>query len=165
MTRRRRDRPDPYERAAQRMRDELQPFEPLPEALHRFNPARLGLYVLLALVAFALLRAGSDRDAPAVDGSCIRPGFAFDHHDIRAGGALRWAVAGPTGATVVVTADSTSIDDGTLVGPVVLRGCKASGVTGIPLKSGEHVLRVFLRRPDGTVQLLGSRPLEVNARR
>ena len=147
------------------MHDELQPFEPLPDALHRFNPARLGLYVLLAIVAFALLRAGSGRDAPAVDGSCIRPGFAFDHHEIRHGGVLRWAVAGPTGATVVVTADSTGVEDGTLFGPVALRGCKASGATGITLKDGDHVLRVFLSGPNGSYRPIGEHALVVTARR
>jgi len=169
---RRRDRPDPHERAAERIQAALEPFEPLPPGLQRFDRKRLVFLLILGAVTVAILRDGLGRGAPPVSGSCTHPAFAFDRSEVaQQGGVVKWSAAGPSGASVFVTVDSTSIDSGHLLGPVVLKDCKASGRFGVVLqggvllKDGSHVLRVFLRQPDGTVKLVGTKPLQVNAPR
>ena len=170
--RRRHDRPDPHERTAERIQAGLEPFEPLPPGLQRYDRKQLIWLLILGGVTVAVLRDGLGRGAPPVDGSCTRPAFAFDRDEVgQQSGVVKWSVAGPSGASVFVTVDSTSIESGHLLGPVELKDCKASGRFGVVLPGavlltdGSHVLRVFLRLPDGTVQLLGSRPLTVNAPR
>lgn len=64
-----------------------------------------------------------------------------------------------------VIADGTTVDSGRLLGPVILKDCKASGRFGVPLKDGTHVLHVILRAPDGTTKEVGSKPVEVDAPR
>jgi hypothetical protein len=161
--RRQREQPDLNELAAERIRTGIEPFEPLPPQLRRYDRKRLFVFVVMGALAVAILRDGLGRGAPPVTGSCTQPGFAFDRTSTPVEGAVKWAVVGPTGSFVIVTADSTSPDRGRLLGPVPLRDCKADGRFGVPLKDGDHVLRVFLRAPDGTVTLLGSKPLEVDA--
>jgi hypothetical protein len=163
--RRERDRPDPHELAAERLSDGLGPYEPLPPQLERYDRKRLLLLVVLGGITVAVLRDGLGRGAPPVAGSCTKPAFSFDRDRIRVDLALKWAVAGPSGSSVIVTADSTSADEGRLLGPVELRGCKADGLFGVPLSDGTHVLRVFLRAPDGTTALLGQQDLEVDVPR
>jgi hypothetical protein len=163
--RRRRDRPDPHELAAERLEAGLEPFEPLPPTLRHPDRKRLLLYLVLGAVTVAILRDGLGRGAPPVTGSCTHAAFAFDRSEVREDGVVKWSVAGPSGAEVFVTADSTTVDAGRLLGPVTLRDCKASGRFGVVLKDGTHVLRVFLRDPDGATRVLGQRTLEVNAPR
>jgi hypothetical protein len=163
--RKRPDPPDPHELAAERLRGGLEPFEPLPSGLARFDRKRLVLFVIMGGLMVAILRDGIGRGAPPVDGSCTKPGFAFDRSSVRVDGAVKWAVAGPTGSAVIVTADSESAGVGRLVGPVALKDCKASGRFGVPLTDGNHVLRVFLRSADGVVTPLGEKPLEVDGPR
>lgn len=144
------------------MRAELEPYEPLPEGLKRFSPRRLMVYVLLAVVAVAVVRAGSGKEALEVDGSCTDPGFAFDRSAVRQERLVTWSVAGLTGAQVIVTADSASADEGQVQPPVTLTDCKATGRFRVTLDEGNHVLRVFLREPDGTTRAVGTHPLEVD---
>jgi hypothetical protein len=161
--RRERDQPDLNELAAERLRTGIEPFEPLPPQLRRYDRKRLLMFIVMGALAVAILRDGLGRGAPPVTGSCTQPGFAFDRQSVVEEGVVKWAVVGPTGASVIVTADSTSPDQGRLLGPVPLKDCKADGRFGVPLKDGTHVLRVFLRSPDGAVSQLGSKSLEVDA--
>ena len=161
--RRHRERPDPHELVAERIRAGLEPFEPLPPEIRRKDNKKLLIWFGLAVVVIALLRNGPGQGAPAVKGSCTRPAFAFDRTSVRYYGTVKWSVAGPSGAQVFITADSPSVDAGKLLGPVTLRSCKASGLFGVPLKNGRHVVRVFLRQPDGSTRVLGTRSLEVHA--
>ena len=163
--RRERDKPDHSELAAERLRGGLEAFEPLPPTLRRYDRKRLLLFVVLGALVVAVIRDGVGKGAPPVSGSCTRPGFAFDRTSVRTDGAVKWAVAGPTGSSVIVTADSESPGTGRLLGPVPLKGCKADGRFGVPLEDGDHVLRVFLRAPDGAVTLVGKKPLEVDGPR
>ncbi|HUR51572.1 MAG TPA: hypothetical protein VMZ11_05570 [Mycobacteriales bacterium] len=165
MLRRRPDRPDPHELAAERLRASLEPSVPLPPELHRRDRKRLVLWVVMGALAVAVLRDGLGRGAPDVKGSCDRPAFAFDHDEVRQDGVVKWSVTGPTGSSVVVTADSTTPDSGRLLGPVRLKGCKGSGRFGAPLTDGDHVLRVFLLQEGEQPQQIGSRTLTVNAAR
>jgi hypothetical protein len=163
--RRRRGRPDASELAAERLQAGREPFEPLPPTLRRLDRKRLLLYLVLGAVTVAVLRDGLGRGAPPVKGSCTQPAFAFDRTEVREDGVVKWSVAGPPDAQVVITADSTTADGGRLLGPVTLQGCKASGRFGVVLQDGTHVLRVFLRQPDGTTQVIGTRTIVVNAPR
>ena len=164
--RRRRPEPlDPHELAAARLRGGLEPFEPLPPDPRPIDRKKLLFYVLLGVVVVGVLRDGIGRWAPPVHGSCTSPAFALDRDEVGQYGVVKWAVAGPTGAQVVITADTTSATSGRLLGPLPLKQCKASGRFGVPLSDGDHVLRVFLREPDGGTSLLGTQKLVVNAPR
>jgi hypothetical protein len=163
--RRHREQPDPHELAAERLQAGLEPFEPLPAPLRRTDRKKLLLYVVLGAVTVAVLRDGLGRGAPPVKGSCTQPAFAFDRGSVREDGVVKWSVAGPSGAQVFVTAGSTTVDNGKLLGPVTLKRCKASGLFAVPLKDGKYVLRVFLRQPDGSTRVIGQRTLEVDAPR
>lgn len=162
LRRRRGDRPDPHELAAERMRTGLEPFEPLPPQLRRYDRKRLLVMVLMGALVVAVLRDGLGRGAPPVDGSCTRPAYAFDRDEVGQAGVIKWSAAGPTGSYVIVTADSPSPDAHRLLGPLPLKDCRASGLFGVPLSDGSHVLRVFLRRPDGATSVIGERRVEVN---
>lgn len=159
----RRTRPDPSEQAYDRLTAPAAPYEPLPPRLHRVSRRRLLVYAFLFVMVVAVFRDGVGRGAPDVDGSCERPAFAFDHTEVVEDRAVKWAVAGPAGTSVVITADSATADRGRLLGPVPLRGCAASGRFGARLKDGDHVLRVFLLRPNGSSLLVGQQTLTVNA--
>jgi hypothetical protein len=166
VSRRRRARPDQYELAAERLRAEIEPYEPLPQGLHRFTPRRLVLYVLLGVVVVALVHSGTKgRKELPVTGSCTQPGFTIDHDTVPVNGKLSWAVVGPTGAEALVTVDSSSPDRGVAAGPTTLRACRAGGQFTLEAPAGAHVLRVFLINPEGTSQLVGSKELVVNAPR
>ncbi|HUR13618.1 MAG TPA: hypothetical protein VM097_03905 [Mycobacteriales bacterium] len=165
LRRRRPEKLDLHEQAAQRMRAGLEPFEPLPPDPRRIDRKRLLLYVFVGAVLVAVFRDGLGRGAPPVEGSCTKPAFALDRVEVAQYGVVKWSVAGPTGAQVVITADTPSADTGRLVGPLPLKQCKASGRFGIPLADGDHVLRVFLRQVDGTTTLVGQQTLTVNVPR
>jgi hypothetical protein len=163
--RRHRDQPDASEQAAARLRAGLEPFEPLPPDPRPINRKKLLLYVFLGVLVVGVLRDGLGRGAPSVDGSCTRPAFALDRSEVGQYGVVKWSVAGPTGAQVVITADTTTTSTGRLLGPLPLKQCKASGRFGVPLSDGDHVLRVFLLGTDGATSLVGSQKLVVNAPR
>lgn len=163
MRRRRFDRPDPHELAAERLNAGLGPYEPLPEQLRRYNGKRIVLLAALALVAAVVIGGHNGASRPPVSGSCSKPAFAFDHTEIRYYGAVKWSVAGPSGSSVIITGDSESADRGRLAGPVPIKDCKADGRMGVPLDGGRHVVRVFLRSPDGRDTVLGTASLLVNA--
>ena len=165
MRRRRHDRPDSHELAAERLNAGVGPYEPLPAELKNYNGKRLMMLAALGIFVALLLGGRHGSSGPPVTGSCAKPGFSFDKTSIRYYGAVRWSVAGPDGSSVIITADSTSADSGRLAGPVPINECKASGRMGVPLKGGSHLLRVFLRSADGTDTLLGQKALQVNAPR
>jgi hypothetical protein len=166
MLRRRRPEPlDPHELAAARLRSGLEPFEPLPPNPRPIDRKRLLFYALVGVVVVGVLRDGLGRGAPPVDGSCTKPAFALDREEVGQYGVVKWSVAGPSGAQVVITADTTSTAIGRLLGPLPLKQCKASGRFGVPLSDGDHVLRVFLQEPGGATTLVGSQKLVVNAPR
>ena len=166
MLRRRRPEPlDPHELAAARLRSGLEPFEPLPPDPRPIDRKRLLFYLLIGVVVVGVLRDGIGRGAPPVKGSCTQPGYALDRKEVGQNGVVKWAVAGPTGAQVVITADTVTPATGRLLGPLPLKQCRASGRFGVPLTDGDHVLRVFLRDPDGSTSLVGTQKLVVNAPR
>jgi hypothetical protein len=160
--RRSRGRPDPHEYAAERLGAGIGPFEPLPEELRRSHRRRIILYVVIGLVVVAVLRDGLGRGAPPVHGSCTKPAFAFDRDEVRQDGVVKWSVAGASGSYVIITADSASAASGRLLGPLPLKHCGASGRFGVPLREGDHVLRVFLRSPSGATSLVGSQKVVVS---
>jgi hypothetical protein len=98
-----------------------------------------------------------------VNGGCDSPGIAFNRDEVSEGGVLKWSVAGPAGADVVITADDTPVTSpDRLLGPVRIgSGCKASGLFGVPLKDGTHTLRVTLIQ-DGAPREIGTTRIEVN---
>jgi hypothetical protein len=161
----RRDKPDPSEQAYARLNPPAAPYEPLPPRLHQFDRKRLLVYAVLLVVVVAVLRDGLGRGAPEVDGSCDSPGFAFSTSDVTQDAPVKWAVKGPAGTQVVITADSTDAARNRVLGPVPLAGCAAEGRFGARLPDGEHLMRVFLLRPDGTSSLVGLTTLTVNAPR
>lgn len=165
LRRRRTEALDLHEQAAARLRTGLEPFEPLPPDPRPTDRKRLLLYLLIGVVVVGVLRDGIGRGAPPVKGSCTQPGFALDRSEVGQYGVVKWAVAGPTGAQVVITADTTTTESGRLLGPLPLKQCRASGRFGVPLSDGDHVLRVFLREPDGATSLVGTQKLVVNAPR
>jgi hypothetical protein len=166
MLRRRRPEPlDPHELAAARLRGGLEPFEPLPPDPRPIDRKRLLLYVLVGVVVVGVLRDGLGRGAPAVHGSCTKPAFALDRSEVGQYGVVKWSVAGPSGARVVITADTVTPATGRLLGPLPLKQCRASGRFGVPLSDGDHVLRVYLSEPDGGTSLVGTQKLVVNAAR
>ena len=102
------------------MRDGLEPFEPLPPDPRRTDRKRLLLYVVLGVVVIGVLRDGLGRGAPPVHGSCTKPAFALDRAEVRQYGVVKWSVAGPSGAQVVITADNASAGTGRLLGPLAV---------------------------------------------
>ena len=160
---RRRRRPDPAELAYERLRAEAEPRVPLPPRLQRVDRKRLVVYAFLVLVVGAVVKDGLGRGAPRVDGSCTSPGFAFDRTEVLQDHAGKWAVAGPSGAQVVITADSDNPAVGRLLGPLTVQHCHGDGRFGVPLTDGDHVLHVFLLRPSAAPQQLGTARLTVNA--
>ena len=161
----RRHRPDASELAYERMRPDLEPVVPLPPSLHRVSRRRLLVYAAMFVMVLGVLRGGLGRGAPPVDGSCDRPGFAFDRVAVDQDRPVKWSVAGPDGTDVVITANSTSPGQNVVLGPLPLEDCGASGRFGVRLGDGDHVMRVFLLRPDGGSTLVGQQTLTVNAPR
>lgn len=161
----RRGRPDPSEQAYDRLTAPAAPYEPLPAQLRRFDLKRWLLYAVLLFVVVAVFRDGVGRGAPEVDGACDRPAFALDKAEVDQDAPVKWAVKGPTGDQVVITANSASPSTGRVLGPLPLEGCAADGLFGASLPDGEHVIRVFLLRPDGSHVVLGQKVLTVNAPR
>lgn len=154
--RRRFTKPDAYEVT---VRDQ-QTTEALPP--RSLRPLKvLALFAVFAVV-FALGRNGLPGDGPAVDGGCDRPALALDQTVIRQFGSVRWTVAGPAGATVVLAVDSTSVpSEGALV-RTVLGSCEAHGVVGISGEPGRHTVTAWVV-VDGQAQVAGTRPLEIVA--
>jgi hypothetical protein len=160
----RRPRRDPSEIAYERLRADAEPRIVLPARVHQVDRKRLAVYAVLFVLVVAVFRDGIGRGAPEVEGSCDRPAFALDRTEVRQDYVVKWAVRGPSGAQVVITANSADPAAGRLLGPLPLKDCHADGRFGVPLPDGEHLLRVFLQT-GGTTTLLGDQELTVNAPR
>ena len=89
MLRKRRDKPDAHELAAERLQGGLEPFVPLPPELKRYDRKRLVLYLVLGAITVAAFRDGIGRGAPPVKGSCSQPAFAFDREEVREEGVIK----------------------------------------------------------------------------
>jgi hypothetical protein len=156
---------DPHELAAHRLDPTLGPSLPVPLPRKRVSPLRLLGYFALAVAVLALVTGNVGRHAPEVDGSCTKPGLAFDRTSVRSQAPVRWAAKGPADARVVIGIDTTALPgtraEGRLAGPVPLEDCAADGLFGVPVKPGDHVLTAFLVSPDGTARVLRTQRLEV----
>ena len=157
---------DPHEYGAARSDPGLGAFEPLPPSGRRITNRQLLTYFFCGVVLIASFRAGSN-PAPVVKGSCTSPGFALSKTEVKSYGTLKWSAAGPQDATVVLGIDTRSLpgprDDGLLSGPHRLKGCKASGLFGVRVPEGNHILTVYLVSADGTSKVLGTEKLIVDA--
>lgn len=158
---------DPYELGARRSDPEfaaLEPLPPLPGA-RRNSALRLLGYGVAGVVVLSLIRGGNGSTAPRPPGSCTQPAASFAGKSVKTYGGMRWSASGPADASVVIGIDTSALPTtggtGRLAGPVALTGCRASGVVGIEVPAGRHVLTAYLVKADGTATVLLSQPIGV----
>jgi hypothetical protein len=86
--------------------------------------------------------------------SCDKPALALSAQTIRRGGALRYTTVGPATRIVLAIDAATVAADGTatplaghsdpqVIPPAELTKCKVSGILGVQVQPGEHVVGVF----------------------
>lgn len=156
---------DPYALGAANSDPALVGMQPLPPAPQRLHPKRLLAYfVALVLVVAVFREAGGP---PKAGGSCTKPAAALDKDEVRQYGVLKWSASGPAGSSVVIGADTTTVpttlEQGKLSGPTAVKDCAASGLFGVRLPEGKHVLRVFLVGRNGTASVAATKDVTVTA--
>jgi len=100
------------------------------------------------------VRLNGGRKPPELAASCDKPALALSTSTIRIGGPLRYTTVGPTDRIVVAIDAASVAADGTatplagheetqVIPPQQLTGCKVSGILGVQVQPGEHVIGVF----------------------
>jgi len=118
------------------------------------------------------VRLNGGRKPPELAASCHTPALALSASSIRRGGPLLYTTVGPTDRVVLAIDAATVAADGTatplaghpqaqVVPPKQLAHCKASGVLGVQVQPGEHVVGVFPATGGGP---LTTQPLTVTER-
>ena len=118
------------------------------------------------------MRLNGGRKPPELAASCHTPALALSASSIRRGGPLLYTTVGPTDRVVLAIDAATVAADGTatplaghpqaqVVPPKQLAHCKASGVLGVQVQPGEHVVGVFPATGGGP---LTTQPLTVTER-
>jgi hypothetical protein len=160
----RKDPFDPYELAVSGDDPETEESEPLLPGPRRTKASTL-LIGFVAVVALVAVATRGRLDVPAIKASCTTPGFALAGTSVMRNGLLAWSAVGPTGATVVIGADTSTLPTtfaaGRLVGPAKLDSCQVHGRFSVPLPVGSHTLTVFLVDPAGEATVLGTKQLTV----
>jgi hypothetical protein len=156
---------DPYEFGARRSDPELAALEPIAGSPPRVRTSTV-LLVAVAAVAFVLFSRGTfgrDHPGPAVTGSCTSPAVSLSKDTTRTYGALEWSATGPSGSSVVIGLDTTSLPGAAdrLSAPVPLTGCRAHGRVGVHGAVGPHRLTFFAVAPDGSATVLATKAVHI----
>jgi hypothetical protein len=118
------------------------------------------------------VRLSGARKPPDLTTSCTVPALALSTPTIRIGGPLRYTTVGPTDR-IVVAIDATKVAaDGTatplaghtetqVIPQQQLTDCRVSGILGVQVQPGEHVIGVFPAAGGGP---LTTQPLTVTQR-
>jgi hypothetical protein len=128
---------------------------------------------LLGIILIATtVRLNGGRKPPDLATSCDKPALALSALSLPRGQPLRYTTVGPVDR-IVVAIDAASLEaDGTatplaghteaqVVPPEQLENCKVSGIMGVQVQPGEHVVGVF---PAAGGDPLATQPLTVTER-